>query len=78
MVNDFTKEELQDILETYQYIDETEGSELELRILKKLKSMIENYCEHKTHGGEIDIFVDVCKDCDALLLRNKTLGEHNE
>ena len=35
---------------------------------EKLCSMINNYCEHDTIGGEIDLFIDTCSKCNAFIL----------
>jgi len=60
-MNDFTKEELIDILETYNYLDESEdeegASKLELQVMKKIQSMIDDYCEH----SKLD--TNICYKC---------------
>lgn len=38
----------------------------------KLTSMIDEYCEHECNG-EIEIFLDTCKKCNAYLLRETHL-----
>lgn len=42
-MNDFTKEELEDILETYYIIEE--HSDIERKVISKIQSLIDNYCE---------------------------------
>jgi len=74
-MNDFTKEELEDIFEG---LDDCWRMQPENEIiLNKLQSMIDNYCKHTT-CSEAEVFVDVCHNCDAMILQNKTLAEYNE
>ena len=42
-------------------------------ILKKIQSMLDNYCEHECNG-EAEIFIDTCRKCNAYLLRDS----HND
>lgn len=52
-MNEFTKKELEDVLLIYKtFCNDVDGisrslTNLEDGILKKLQSMIDNYCEHK-------------------------------
>ncbi len=78
-MNDFTKEELQIIVDCVKGFawDCEANIDTTCKLKAKIQSMIDNYCEH-IHGGEAEIFVDVCNKCDSLLPRYKTLGEYNE
>ena len=76
-MNDFTKDELElirdalDLWNTKNFCSDMKSVSL------KVYSMIASYCEHHEYG-EIEIFVDVCGKCDALMLGDKTLREYNE
>lgn len=63
-MNDFTKEELQYFFER---IDTAWKYERDL--YKKVKSMIENYCEHEPHG-DFHVCVDKCKKCGVIVNDN--------
>ena len=49
-MNDFTKEELESIIQSFEHIEyrETFGWDDHLKI--KLQSLIDNYCEHESSG----------------------------
>ena len=68
--NDFTKEELENILTCVNAISyNNEASSLTLKSSQdKIQSLIDNYCEHDTIGGEIDLFIDTCSKCNAFIL----------
>jgi hypothetical protein len=61
---DFTKEELEEI---FYLIDDYQGMHGEFgrfNLYEKIKSMIDNYCEHKTHvifSGDM-LICDNCKE----------------
>ena len=77
-MNDFSKQELIFLHETLSHMVQDyhePDSTYELR--DKIKFIMANYCDHH-ESGEVEIFVDVCGKCDALMLRNKTLEEYNE
>lgn len=59
IVNDFTKEELEDIFEA---VMDTCIS-MPIYLPYKIKSMIYNYCEHK--NVKIDVPMEQCQDCGA-------------
>jgi len=49
-MNTFTKEELLYLLEEINYrLEDYQQPEIEYTIRDKLQSMIDNYCEHKSH-----------------------------
>ena len=60
-MNDFTKDELQYFLDR---IDTAWKHERDL--YKKVKSMIDNYCEHEPHG-DFHVCVDKCKKCGVIV-----------
>jgi len=70
-MNDFTKEELSILYRSLNHMLEInyfiQPSSFEL--LNKIQSLIDNYCEHE-NGGELEIFIDVCKKCNSYLLRD--------
>jgi len=60
-MNDFTKDELQEIKRCLKYMIKggtTPYSCITIEIDKKIKSMIDNYCEH--------LFIIECADCEVL------------
>jgi hypothetical protein len=66
-MNDFTKEELENLLYCMRQMtihinnyDET---------YNKIQSMIDNYCEHETHG-DFHVCVDKCKKCGVIVNDN--------
>jgi hypothetical protein len=74
-MNDFTKEELENILVHLRYsVGEDLYDEYSINmpsLYLKVSTMIENYCEHLL-ASEADVFVDVCQKCDSLIPRNET------
>lgn len=75
-MNDFTKEELESLYYCYWHMrPKIEDAEIyQINLLNKLKSMIDNYCEHECNR-EIEIFVDTCRKCNSFLLREKVNNE---
>ena len=74
-MNDFTKEELNMMADGIVLLkikcNMSDNIFKQLNGLdEKLCSMINNYCEHDTIGGEIDLFIDTCSKCNAFMLRN--------
>jgi hypothetical protein len=61
-MNDFTKEELKEIL-LYTSHPIWQDSVL---LCKKIQSMIDNYCQHEIH--EISALVNYCPLCDKVYL----------
>lgn len=62
-MNDFTKEELIDIYESYDecFIHHSDVSEIEKSIVEKLQSLIDNYCDHKMcYGAGEYTYCDKC------------------
>ena len=69
-MNNFTKEELEwlydeidGVIEQFEYEDERSYS-----CRDKLKSMIDNYCEHRLYQ-HINEFIGFCQECGALMVR---------
>ncbi len=67
-MNDFTKEELERILEGVTWWLDGDSDLYSEVLINKIQSMIDNYCEHECNG-EIEIFVDTCLKCNCYLLR---------
>jgi hypothetical protein len=78
-MNDFTKEELQEIKRCVKHMisgDVTPYSCFTISVNKKLRSMIENYCDHDTKKYEISIDGEIeescveaeCCDCNKILI----------
>lgn len=68
-MNDFTKEELEQIIETFNWA-ERETSDPWMPILKgKIQSMIDNYCEHPDFNRAAD-----CLDCGVSEYMCKKCG----
>jgi hypothetical protein len=76
-MNEFTKEELEWLLDDIEASLKYEDEDLPFKIRDKIRSMIENYCEHQDNG-EAEVFVDICKKCNFMMIRNKTLREYND
>ena len=81
-MNDFTKEELELIHDGLAYAAgssmETGGmmKDILYPVAKKIKFMINNYCDHNNHGGESEIFVDTCAKCNKYILREFKNGDN--
>ena len=60
-MNDFTKEELETLFHGLKHSNIHDWD-----IGEKIKSMIDNYCEHEPHG-DFHICVDKCKKCGVIL-----------
>jgi len=67
-MNEFTKDELKEIQSALSIFS---GSPRGNSIFHKIKSMIDNYCDHDSSSGECEIFVDTCSKCNAFMLREK-------
>jgi len=68
-MNDFTKEELLHIFDSVNTDAKYYGDEhIAHPILKKIQSMIDNYCEHNDvwHKTDAD-YVPICSKCDKLI-----------
>jgi len=61
MMNDFTKEELRHLADAILYCPLESRREKLLLIREKIKSMIDNYCEHDYRTSNESHFK--CKDC---------------
>ena len=66
-MNDFTKEELFRLFEWGMSLadafPDSFGAQ-DIKIYKKVESMIENYCEHKALEFDGDVYGYDCKKCD--------------
>lgn len=71
-MNDFTKEELKEMLLVFnELFAESSQPESTHKLKIKIESMIENYCEHEWKSGE-HLFTDIyCIKCKRLLNDNK-------
>lgn len=66
MRNNFTKEELENINEDiWTWGDLREKPEYIEIIQNKIKSMIDNYCEHESCYIDT-VPINICKDCDEV------------
>jgi hypothetical protein len=68
-MNEFTKEELQELYDGLYF----EGWREDIKdnphyqLMKKIQSMIDNYCEHKITGQVSDVdYVNICVECKEL------------
>jgi len=65
-MNDFTKEELQELLDLL--VNGFGPGVKSLEIPKKIRFMIDNYCEHKDTFSLSGVdYVTVCRDCDKCM-----------
>lgn len=69
-MNEFTKEELQYLLEMIDSIRIVNRSINDDELQEKIQSMIDNYCEHEPHG-DFHVCVDKCKKCGVIINDNK-------
>lgn len=67
-MNDFTKEELECIAEAVDMWFKGDDSNRSEMIYLKVKSMIDNYCEHKDGHEQDSMMVDICKRCNKVIL----------
>lgn len=71
IMNDFTKEELEDILswgDVYNEFGQSFAYELNKPLLDKIQSMIDNYCEHEwKHRYDVSEY-DECLKCGSCEL----------
>jgi hypothetical protein len=80
-MNDFMKEELEDILSfanVYTVFGSCWTSSVHEKLIKKIQSMIDNYCEHywqKTLAKNGMYFIDMCHKCLAQKPLEKTDGD---
>ena len=71
-MNEFTKEELEDLLiwgEVYTDFGNSWTDKIQRPLLDKIQSMIDNYCEHDTEG-HFHVGVDVCLKCGVIINDN--------
>lgn len=67
-MNDFTKEELQQIQAWATTDIDLSPSELEVNLFDKIQSLIDNYCEHSQHLYYGDIPVGECTECHMVMI----------
>lgn len=70
-MNDFTKEELQEVKRCVKYMINgvvTPYSSLTLAINKKIQSLINNYCEHLNRQYYDKIDSHECNDCKKVII----------
>jgi hypothetical protein len=64
-MNDFTKEELEDLLvwsDIYTEFRTCWTTKFHMPLINKIQSMIDNYCDHEKYQTEF-IFKSVCCNC---------------
>ena len=61
MINDFTKEELENLLKWYNNSDTREYTNKTKPLFEKIQSMIDSYCEHDDSSPNHDYKVEKCK-----------------
>lgn len=66
-MNDFTKEELQDIFDCLYYENKESEEKPYDKLLDKVQSMIDNFCDHKTARFIGDVYGYECVDCKCDL-----------
>jgi hypothetical protein len=75
-MNEFTKEELQELLFGYQmHSHNTRRNLPDLNLCKKIQSLIDNYCEHELtincKSNNCECIVVECFNCDKKFKRWK-------
>lgn len=68
-MNDFTKEELEILHSAIEYWIKNialPGSKVSPVIIKKIQSMIDNYCDHEKNNSSL-VMAIVCVKCDKPL-----------
>ena len=68
-MNDFTKDELQEIIEMANDIDigsQAHGLQMHFKIRNKAQSMIDNYCEHNHRQYYEHVPVYECNKCHMV------------
>lgn len=63
-MNDFTKEELEEIIESFDWIETETWWDWKHPLRKKIQSMIDNYCEHELQP--FTSFRDICIKCKGI------------
>lgn len=70
-MNDFTKEELQEIVDMVNDIhngSQGHGLSLHFDLRDKIQSMIDNYCDHSLSNSNHDYEVEQCCKCGKLFV----------
>ncbi len=70
MMNDFTKEELERIIEGISLWLDGDDALYSQQLINKIQSMIDNYCEHEWHTNSFD-FILYCSQCGITKISNK-------
>ena len=75
-MNDFTKEELEELLNGYEHHSHnTRHNWPSLDLCKKIQSMIDNYCEHDfvtfLQDQNKEPFIEKCLECHELRVFNE-------
>lgn len=66
-MNDFTKEDLESIAnwgEVYTEFGNSWADKTERPLINKIKSMVDNYCEHEKMEFDGDVYGYSCKKCE--------------
>lgn len=69
-MNDFTKEELQQLVKWATTDIDLNPSALEVTLFDKIQSMIDNYCEHEDVGECGICGVTICCNCEKMIPEN--------
>lgn len=68
-MNDFTKEELKDILEGISWCLDGDNALWSEKLVNKIQLMIDNYCEHKNTYMDSDGGISlVCSSCGVTTM----------
>ena len=65
-MNDFTKEELEEIVESFDWIESETSWDWKHPLRNKIQSMIDNYCDHEFNEN-IGGFCWKCTKCGAKI-----------
>lgn len=61
-MNDFTKEELEDLIFCVKYHTDYQGDSIQENLINKIQSLIDNYCKHEWREG----MCQTCIKCNFL------------
>jgi hypothetical protein len=65
-MNDFTKDELENIYRLLDYACEVHiENDATFELRDKVREMVDKYCEHEPHG-DFHVCVDKCKKCGVI------------
>lgn len=68
-MNDFTREELEEIIESFDWIETETWWDWKHPLRKKILNMINNYCEHPVLEGGVIGFK--CMGCNGMVYDNQ-------